>query len=109
MGFRNPTSKTEKQIKVDEFGIGSCIVNGNSTSFLLTTDSNYSTLYLTNLKTFVTTVHALTIEDIYHITAREAYDISNIVNGLVNEANTRSDYGWNSKGLKDVRVEYTDN
>lgn len=109
MGFRNPAGKVEKQIKLDEFGIGSCIVNGNETSFLLTTDSNYSTLYLTNLKTFVTTVHAITIEDIYHITANEAYDIANIVNGLLNENNTRSDYGWNSKGLKNTTVEYTDN
>lgn len=109
MGFREENKPKIKDIKVDEFGIGSCIVVETGRAFVISTDESRNVLYLTNLQTFVSVALRTSVDDVYHISSTEAYNIANEVNGIINEANTRSDYGWNSIGLKTIKVKYEDN
>lgn len=110
MGFRKPEDKDlNRPINAIEFGIGSCITVSKFHAFLLSATPDHDMLLLTDLKTFKTYTLNTKVESKYHITSEESYDISKEVNGILNEGNARSDYGWNSKGIKGLSVEYEDN
>lgn len=117
MGFRIKDANRVKNIVISEFGIGSCVVNGTKGgTLLLTTDDTRTKLFATCLITFTTVSLSTVVEDVYHLTTDEARAVSNEVNELFNEVNelfnehnTFTDYGWNSKGIKGVKVAYEDN
>lgn len=108
MGFRKE-GKIDETILEKNFSIGSVIVGGySSDSSYLLVKINDKNIGCVNLKTFKLTQLDVVPVNMYHMTLEEATSAFYQIQEFDNICATRSDMGWNSIGLKDVKVEYRD-
>jgi len=109
MGFRKE-GEFDKTITEENFSIGSVIVGGgNSDASYLLVKTGEKQIGCVNLNTFVLTLLKVVPDNMYHMTSEEATSAFYEIREFDNICATRSDMGWNSVGLKDVQVQYTDN